>query len=198
MLSDEVRNEVAKVAKRAGIEAAALLAVVEVESAGKVFALVDGRQEPVIRFEGHYFDRLLPAAKREAARKAGLAAPRAGAVANPRTQAGRWRLLERAAAIDRAAALQSVSWGLGQVMGAHWKKLGYASAEALAAEARAGVAGQVRLMVRFIEHAGLKPAIARHDWDVFAHGYNGPAYRTMGYHTKIAAAYRRQKARPAG
>jgi hypothetical protein len=119
MFTQETISEITAVAREIGIEPAALLAVAEVESGGKAFASVEGRLEPLIRFEGHYFDRRLTPAKREAARREGLASPLAGAVINPRMQAARWKLLARAAAIDRKAALESVSWGLGQVMGAH-------------------------------------------------------------------------------
>ena len=61
---------------------AALLAVVEVESGGRIGAKVNGRMEPMIRFEGHYFHRLLPKALRAIARDQRLAHPRAGRVAN--------------------------------------------------------------------------------------------------------------------
>jgi hypothetical protein len=162
-----------------------------VESAGQPFAIVGGRREPLIRFEGHYFDRRLSGEARARARAEGIASPVAGAVANPPAQAARWAMLERAAAIDLKAAYESVSWGLGQVMGAHWQALGYESVEALAADARSGVEGQARLMARFIEKAGLIGAMRRHDWATFARGYNGPAYAANAYDKKIAAAYRR-------
>ncbi|MEO1748724.1 MAG: N-acetylmuramidase domain-containing protein, partial [Pseudomonadota bacterium] len=134
--SKETKAEIEKVAKARGIEPAALLAVCEVESAGRAFAIVDGRREPLIRFEGHYFDRLLPDTARSKARSLGLASPRAGAVKNPRSQSGRWALLNRARSIDDDAALQSCSWGIGQVMGSHWKALGVSSPQALVREAR--------------------------------------------------------------
>lgn len=197
MFTQQTILEIAALARELDVEPAALLAVTEVESGGKAFALIDGRQEPLIRFEGHYFDRRLSPAKREIARREGLASPLAGAVANPRTQAARWKLLARAAAIDRKATYESVSWGLGQVMGAHWAWLGYASVDAMAEEARDSVAGQARLMARYIDKAGLRTALAGHDWDAFARGYNGPNYRRLGYHTKIAAAYKRHATAPA-
>lgn len=194
MFTVATKEDIGSVAEEFGIETAALLAVVEVESGGTVFAEVDGRQEPLIRFEGHYFDRRLSGDAQASARTAGLAAPDAGAVANPVSQAARWRLLERAAAIDHKAAYESVSWGLGQVMGAHWTWLGFADVDALVAEARSGAAGQVRLMARFIEKSGLKEALEKCDWEAFAHGYNGPGFRRNAYHTKLAAAYHREKA----
>ncbi|MEP4734076.1 N-acetylmuramidase domain-containing protein [Parvibaculum sp.] len=195
MFDEQTKRTVALQAKSLGCEQAALLAVIEVESAGKVYARIDGRNEPLIRFEGHYFDRRLKGSKRAAARSARLANPRAGAVKNPRSQEARWRLLNRAIEIDAKAALESVSWGLGQVMGAHWAWLGYSSVDQLVNVARSGVSGQIELMVRYIEKAGLAAALRRHDWVSFAKGYNGPAYAKWGYHTKMAKAYRRHARR---
>lgn len=196
MFSEEVMREIKAQAARIGVEAAALLVVASVESGGKVFAIVEGRREPLIRFEGHYFDRRLSPGNRAIARAAGLASPKAGGVVNPGTQAGRWRLLARAAAIDRKAAYESVSWGIGQVMGAHWAWLGYPNVEALVDEARSGAAGQVRLMANYIEKAGLVGALQRRDWAGFARGYNGPLYRRHDYDTRLKAAYERYRKDP--
>jgi len=195
MFNKETISEISTVAKALGIEPATLLAIAEVESGGKAYALVNGRKEPLIRFEGHYFDRRLSAGNRAKARAQGLSSPIAGGVANPRTQEARWRLLQRAVAIDRKAAYESVSWGLGQVMGTHWAWLGFANVDALVWQARSGVAGQTRLMERYIEKSGLVSAIRRRDWDAFARGYNGPDYQRHAYHTKIATAYKRYRAK---
>ena len=191
MFSPEIIQSITAAAARHALAPAVLLAIADVESAGKPFATVAGRREPVIRFEGHYFDRRLRGAQRVRARAAGLASPEPGRVANPRTQVARWTLLERASAIDRKAALESVSWGIGQVMGAHWAWLGYASVEAMVEEARSGVAGQIAIMLRYIERAGLAAALRRRDWAAFARGYNGPGYRKHGYDRKIARAVAR-------
>ncbi|MBY8917711.1 DUF3380 domain-containing protein [Nitratireductor sp. L1-7-SE] len=195
MFSEAAIREIGEAALRAGIEPALLLAVAQVESGGRSHVMVRGRAEPVIRFEGHYFDRRVAGSKRAEARAAGLASPEAGGVANPRGQAERWALFEKAARMDRKAACESVSWGLGQVMGAHWSWLGFADVEALVAEARSGTAGQVRLMLRYIEKAGLKEALAARNWARFARGYNGPGYRRNQYDRKLARAYRAYAAR---
>ena len=191
MFDADLARAVAREARAMGVEPAALMAVVEVESGGRVLARVGGRAEPLIRFEGHYFHRLLSGGRRRRAARLGLASPRAGAVRNPAAQEARWRLLHRARQIDPAAADASVSWGIGQVMGANWRALGFASVAALVAEARSGPAGQLRLMVRFIRHHGLDRALRTRDWHRFARGYNGPAYRRHGYHTAMARAYAR-------
>lgn len=191
MFSADTTDLISTTARSLGLEPAALMAVVEVESGGRVYAVVQGREEPLIRFEGHYFDRRLPASSREIARSQGLAAPVAGAVRNPPGQAARWRLLDRAAEIDRRAAYESTSWGVGQVMGAHWAWLGYASVDALVEEARSGLEGQLRLMLRYIRKAGLDEALRQRDWAAFAQGYNGSGFARNSYHLRLGLAYRR-------
>lgn len=191
MFSKQTSDEIEKAARAFGLEPAALLAIAEIESAGQVFAKVDGRNEPLIRFEGHYFDRRLSGDKQEQARAAGLAASSAGAIANPRSQAARWQMIEQAAEIDHQAAYESTSWGLGQVMGSHWLWLGFDNVDALVNEARSGAAGQARLMARYIEKAGLTNALNAHDWEAVGHGYNGPGFRKNAYHIKLAEAYQR-------
>lgn len=189
------RDEIAAIGKIAtanNLPVAGLLAVVQVESAGKKYAIVDGRQEPVIRFEGHYFDRRLTGNARRIARARGLASPKAGRVGNSRSQQARWdRLLKPAMAIDRVAAMESCSWGVGQVMGAHWAWLGYRSVDEMVERCRDGLEGQVEVMVRFIIKAGLANALRTRNWPRFARGYNGPAYKRNAYDTKMAKAFRR-------
>jgi hypothetical protein len=191
MFKPEIIEEITKVAAEFGLEPAALLAIAEIESGGRAFAAVESRREPLIRFEGHYFDRRLSAENRTRARGLGLSSPAAGGIANPASQVARWRMLDRAMEIDRKAACESTSWGLGQVMGAHWAWLGYASVEALVKEARANAAGQARLMARYIDRAGLADALRRRDWAAFARGYNGPGYRANRYDSKLAGAFAR-------
>ncbi len=182
-------------ATEAGLDPAALLAVAEVESGGCALFTVEGRKEPAIRFEGHYFDRRLSGRIRDYARKHGLSAPEAGAIRNPAVQAERWLLLERAMGLNPKAALESTSWGLGQVMGAHWQWLGYESVKAMVAEARGSVVGQVQLMLRYIDKAGLAGLLRAHDWRGFARRYNGPAFARNRYDTRMAEAWRRWHAR---
>jgi len=189
MLNEKMRNAITGMAMERKIRPACLLAVCDVESGGRVFASVNGVDEPLIRFEGHYFYRLLNAARRNQAVVQGLANRRAGKIANPRTQKGRWNLLNKACLIDRDAALQSCSWGLGQVMGAHWRWLDYASIDDLVAKVRLGLEGQVELMLRFIEKSDLVGAMQEEDWRVFARTYNGPAYGKNNYDRKLAAAF---------
>ena len=191
MFDKELESAIASTARDFDLEPAVLMAVVEVESGGKLGANVKGRFEPLIRFEGHYFYRLLPNAKRNRAIVLGLASRKAGHIKNPWRQASRWKMLGRAMVIDRHAALASCSWGVGQVMGDHWRWLGYASVDALVAEARGGAAGQVRLMMRYIRKAGLIAKLQARDWAGFARAYNGPGYRKYKYDSRMRGAYKR-------
>ncbi len=184
-------------AARLKIEPAALLAVAEVESGGKVTAVINGRPEPLIRWEGHYFDKRLKGIARDQARAKGLSHPKAGGVKNPKDQAARWTILRAAMAIDRQAALESISGGVGQVMLAHWKTLGYASPDAVLDRMRESAAGQIEIMVRYIEKFGLVDELQRRDFTAFARGYNGAGFRANKYHTHMAAAYARLSGNPA-
>ena len=55
--SKEVTDQIVAKAKERGIEPAALLAVVEVESNGKAFSQVNGKDMPLILYEYHVFYR---------------------------------------------------------------------------------------------------------------------------------------------
>jgi hypothetical protein len=172
------------------VEPEALMAIVEVESGGRAFATVDGRELPPILFEPHVFHRCLPPELRAQAIAARLARPRWGDLPYPRTMAARYRQLERAKEIHEEAAYMACSWGVGQVLGENCEWLGYASAKALAEEAMGSVKGQVRLMLRFIERRGLLDEIAALDFEGFARVYNGPGQVAL-YGKRMRDAYRR-------
>jgi len=91
--------------------------------------------------------------------------------------------------LDRHAALQSASWGLGQVMGFNAERVGFGSVEEMVARMVGSENAQVGAMARFIVACDLHGALRSHDWARFAHGYNGPNYRINSYDTRLAAAY---------
>lgn len=189
MFTQTVIDKGTKLAADLGVQPESLLAVGEVESAGVVAWKVGGQDMPPIRFEGHYFHKRLKGAQLESAVSAGLASPKVGGVKNPNSYAARYALLERARKINKNAANESTSWGLGQVMGAHWKKLGFDSVQDLVDMAVSGVDGQLEVMSRYIKAFGLTDELYSHDWQAFSDQYNGPASRMNRYKEKIAAAY---------
>lgn len=186
----DIIREIRQVARAEGIEPAALLAVADVESGGRATARVNGEDRPLILFEYHVFYRALPAEKRAEAVRRNLARQKWGALPYRRSQAARYAQLDRAKKIDRQAAYAACSWGVGQVLGENATWLGYANPEALAQAAMSGVAGQIKLMLRFIRKAGLADELMRRDWRGFARRYNGPGQVDL-YAGLMAKAYRR-------
>lgn len=188
VVSTNVIEAARSVGKAEGVAARLLLAIAIVETNAVAGSLVGGRDEPLIRFEGHYFDRRLGPAPRKVARLAGLASPRAGGVRNPSGQAARWALLKRAEAIDAEAAFAATSWGLCQVMGDHGARLGYGTSIGLAARARQSAEGQLELGARFLKDGHLDRMLEAGDVAGFSRRYNGPNFARNAYDSKIAAA----------
>ena len=182
-------NEIQSQAKALGIEAAALKAVIEVECKGSGFN-ADGT--PVILFERHVFrQRLIANGKAAIADKAirkrpDLCNKSVGGYGLYSAQHGR---LNAAAQYHRASALESASWGIGQVMGYHWKALGYSSLQAFINAMYKDEASQLDAMCRYIKVNCLINVLKNKDWKAFARGYNGTAYAKNSYDVKLGNAY---------
>lgn len=187
------QRDLASAAHEIGIPLAAMLAVNEVESRGRGF-LTSG--EPVILFERHVMRRRLRAHGIDpqpiARRHPDIVNRDPGGYIGGMREHDR---LARAKDIHIPSAIESCSWGLFQIMGFHWQRLGYTSAAVFEAAMHESERNQLEAFVRFIEaDAGLLTALRNHDWSRFARGYNGPAFRRNDYDTKLAAAYRRHQA----
>lgn len=87
MFDTESFAEIISLARQAGIDPAALLAVAEVESGGRALFDINGKKEPAIRFEGHYFDRRLAGRIRDQGVKPDYQRRKQGACAIQRTSA---------------------------------------------------------------------------------------------------------------
>ncbi|GAB5446920.1 N-acetylmuramidase domain-containing protein [Gymnodinialimonas sp.] len=190
--SQEVLDGIEAVAQANGIEADALKAVVEVESAGKAFTTIDGKPMPLILYEYHIFYRYpgLTDKERTEAVNRNLAAKKWGAIPYAVSQSARYNQLKRAATINEQAAYSACSWGVGQVLGSNAEWLGYADPKTLAEKAMSGLAGQLEVMLKFIEKRGLVDELSSHDWRGFARAYNGPG-QVDYYASRMASAYKR-------
>lgn len=165
----------------------AIKAVAEVESNGAGF-LPDGR--PKILFERHIFRKRLQAKGIDTSKvPSGICSATAGGYLGGADEHDR---LEMAVKYDRAAALESCSWGSFQIMGYHWTTLGYPSLQAFVNAMYKDAAGQLDAFVRFIKaDSRLVRALQRRDWTTFASVYNGPSYAKNAYDTKMAQAFKR-------
>src|SRR4029077_1061427 len=76
--------------------------------------------------------------------------------------------LAEAAALDRRAALESASWGIGQVMGSNAAQAGFPDVEAMVAASIDGEDAQLAATAAFIRAEGLHTPLAAHDWTAFA------------------------------
>ena len=171
-------------AKELGVDPCKVKAISDVESGGSGFG-VDGR--PKIRFEQHYFaKRIGPAATAQ------LNDPSiAGFTKNAQghSPGGSWSTFDKAAAINRNAAIESCSWGKYQVMGANWKTLGFSSAEDFM-NCVSDPNNQEQILTNFIQtKPGLLNALKNDDWDGVARGYNGANYAQGNYQNKLKNAY---------
>lgn len=167
-----------------GVEVACVRAVTKVESRGSGF-LASG--EPVILFERHWMYKLLKAKTGKEPAIDDVCNPKAGGYKGGVAEHAR---LSAAVAIDRECALQSASWGLFQIMGFHWKALGYASVQDFINVQYRSEAGQLDTFVKFIKiNPGMHQALKQKDWAKFARLYNGPDYSKNQYDIKLAAAY---------
>ena len=176
-------------ARALGIEAAALKAVIEVECKGSGF---NADNTPVILFERHVMRQRLIAndqskiADQMMIKRPDLCSKSTGGYGLYSAQHGR---LNAAAQYHRASALESASWGIGQVMGYHWKALGYESLQSFINAMYKDEASQLDVMCRYIKVNGLVNALKNKDWKAFARGYNGSGYAKNNYDVKLANAY---------
>jgi len=176
------------VADMAGIDRAALRAVLSVETGGSGF---DKSGRPKALFERHYFYKFIkddPVLLDEAV-AAGLAYPKWGERPYPKGSDAVYAEIESAYEMRPSAALMATSWGLGQIMGSNWEMTGADSVDEMVRQAMESETNQLHHMIGFIKSAGLLDKLKAKDWAGFAKGYNGPAYAKNAYDTKLAGAY---------
>jgi hypothetical protein len=184
------QDQIHTAANEAGIEFAALRSVIQVECKGSGF---DTTGAPVILFERHIFYRQLSAEGKVGIQlkasheRPDLCNQEQGGYGLESAQHGR---LQAACSYDRTAALESASWGLGQIMGYQWKALGYSALQDFINAMYKDEAGQLDAMIRFIKVNKLVDYLNNHQWAAFAAKFNGPSYAINHYDTKLADAHK--------
>lgn len=106
--------------------------------------------------------------------------------------------LARAQMIHSAAALESASWGLFQIMGYHWNDLGYQSVDEYVSCMQCHERDHLKAFCEFIKFKTFrkKPLVdllKDLNWANFAYAYNGSGYRANAYDDKLEAAYKKLK-----
>lgn len=146
-------------------------AVFSVEASGKGFR-ADGTLER--RFEPHIWDR------------GGWTFPASLALGRDERDA----MFRDAFEADAERAIEATSWGAPQIMGFHWRMLGFKSARAMVETMARSGGDQVQIFAAFVISEGLDGALRGEDWRAFALGYNGPA-RVDTYSRRIAREIKR-------
>ncbi|HEY3151132.1 MAG TPA: N-acetylmuramidase domain-containing protein [Candidatus Binatia bacterium] len=173
-------------------DAAYIWTVIEVETAGVTQGFgfrVDRR--PQILFERHIFR------KRTDGRFDREAPDVSGAPGSYGLLAEQYNKLEKAIALCAKArlgiepALDSVSWGMGQVMGFNHAVAGFKSAARMVQAMVRSEDSQLAAMCGFLKANGLAASLVNQDWAGFAKRYNGPSYWQNHYDVKLAEQYQR-------
>lgn len=159
------------------LEPAVMEAIIAIESGGQ--GIVNGK--PIIRFEPAVFERYIDAdtfkrhfrygspawTKREMNDGSGWTS------LEDEGQVDQWRAYDLARRLNPEGAASSISVGLGQIMGFHYKSLGYPTVDAMLEDFKS-VPMQLVGMVNFIlGRPELAKAVNAHDWRTIARIYNG-------------------------
>lgn len=187
------------VARRLGIEVAAVKAVVEIEAGKDQGGFVEPGL-PIINFDLTQFRRL---AARHKINLTPYRKSHAVVFSPPNAKAygghqyAQHARLKAASEIDRKTAVYATYWGMFQIGGANWKICGTDSYEDFVDRMCRSERDQLELFAALIEKCGYTKHLRDHNWAAFARGYNGPGYRRYNYHTRMAKAYARYSSSPA-
>jgi peptidoglycan hydrolase-like protein with peptidoglycan-binding domain len=174
-----------------GVDMASIHAIKAVESRGLGF-LADGR--PKILYERHVMVRNLQKNGFKP-NQIGMAKTRYPNLVN--TAAGGYKgnaaehyRLKLAGDIHVQSALESASWGLFQIMGYHWKALGYKSVQEFAERMRRNEGEHWKAFVKFVQaDSKLHGALKDKNWAEFAKRYNGSNYKKNKYDVRLKKAH---------
>lgn len=171
------QNEKATIACEYGLTLADIETVIAVESGGIGFDVSTGKI--IIQFEPTWFRRKSPYTPSGKWSQNGV-----------ERQAAEWVAFNDAFSKNQNAAMESTSVGLMQVMGFHYKLLGFKSVGEMWDFAKVSEANQLRLGVMFIKtNLKMYNALRNHDFRTFAYYYNGSQYEKFNYHTRLLDAF---------
>lgn len=193
-LTDEDFREVAE---ELGVEVAAVKAVVEIEAGAKHEGFwANGK--PIINFDLSMFRKFAARNKINLSR---YQRSHAVVFAKPNRarygsyQAAQQARLDAARTIDDKTAIEGTFWGMFQLGGFNWKVCGTSSPDEFVRLMSRSERDQLELFAEFIRETGMLPLLKAKNWSAFARRFNGPTYARRGYHTRLARAYAKHKAK---
>ena len=200
-ISEILRPEILEYSKGLGVEPSLLQAIIQTECKYES-GFVEGTKEPIILYECHVAYRLT--VKALGKEKADSLARLQPDIINPypyNTKYNKYKyglISEQHKKFQKAIdlvgkpiAVQSCSWGIGQIMGENWWNLGYKSIQEFINCMYASEVKQLDAMIRFIKtKKGLLQAIKAKDIKKIALLYNGTQYAKNQYDVKISQYYK--------
>lgn len=173
------------VAAELNVEVAAMKAVVAIE-AGAAMKGFWAPGVPVVNFD--------PSMYRQHASKAVSKAPDKSAKVPPGLKGyalKEWTQLTNARHKNAQGADMGTFWGMFQIGGFNYKLCGCKTIEEFVEKMSYSELSQLELFARFIENTGMVKYLRNREWAKFSRAYNGPSYARRGYHTRMAAAYKK-------
>lgn len=180
-----------KAAQALGVPVAAIRSVYLTETGGNAY-YSDGKLK--ILFERHYFHNATNG--RFDKSNPDLSNPRRGGYGRYSQQHPKF---EKAKTLDEEAAYYSTSFTGFQIMGANHKSAGnFESAKQFGDAMLNGTEdNHLEAFTSYIENnPNLHKSLKKQDWESFAAGYNGPAYKDNKYDTKMKDNYETLKDNP--
>lgn len=173
-------------------DAAYIWTVVEVETAGLTqgFGFRTDRR-PQILFERHMFRKYTAGRFDHEAPDISGPAGAYGLLSEQYSKLEKALSLCAKAKLGAEPALQSASWGMGQIMGFNCGVAGYKSCVKMVQAMVRSEDHQLACMARFLKANGLAEKLVRKDWAGFARMYNGPSYWQNRYDIKLAEQFQR-------
>lgn len=175
------------VADELGVEVAAIKAVVVIE-AGKQMKGFFAPGVPVVNFDrAMYNNSLKKTGKRPGDKNAKVPSGLTGFALRE------WTQLTNARKSNSDAANMGTFWGMFQIGGFNYKFCGCKDINEFVTIMSESEFSQLELFAKFIVNAGMLTDLKNKNWSGFARKYNGASYKRRGYHTRMAAAYRKFK-----
>lgn len=159
------KAQITTIAASIGVNYASLMAFISVESGGVGF--INGKI--VLQFEPRWFKKKAPFAP------SGL-----WSLNKVENQVKEYQAFSQAFHINKDAAMQATSWGLGQIMGFHYARLGYKTVDEMVEDFKKGEYQQVVGIAKFIStDQSLLKALRLNNWHKVAVLYNGAGYKAL-------------------
>lgn len=169
-------KEIQELAAEFKLPVSKIQAIKHVESGGIGFDAKTGKI--IIQFEPVWFKR-----------KAPYTPSGKWSVNGVERQAEEWVAFNDAFSKNPTAAMESTSIGLMQVMGFHYKRLGFKTVGEMWDYAKKSEKNQLWLGMEFLRtDPTIFKAIIASDWKTVAYRYNGENYHILGYDKKLANA----------